>query len=106
MTGNKLIIESMYEPSKDEIFGVIESFGFSDIQMPTVYQGYQTFGKLKPMDESARKSFMYKVSREYNIWSLGRFACWRNIMLDDVYEDMYKIRKMIGQHEYNIRLEA
>ena len=54
-----------------------------------------------PIDNKARKSFMLKLTLEHNIYSVGRFACWKNILLDDVYDDSFTIRAMINSDPYD-----
>jgi len=62
------------------------------------------FGKLMPVDEAVRKSFMLYLTERHNIYSLGRFAVWRNILLDDVVQDVKKIETMIQEgHTYEVR---
>ena len=43
-----------------------------------------------------RKEFLYYLTREFNIYSLGRFATWKQIILDDVVDDANKIMKLIN----------
>lgn len=55
----------------------------------------QEYGKIVPIDEEHRKEFMYTLTREYNIYSLGRFATWRQIVLDDLIHDLEVIESLI-----------
>lgn len=52
-------------------------------------------GKIMPIDERVRKQFILHLTEDYKIFSLGRFACWRNILLDDVVQDVKRIEAMI-----------
>ncbi len=62
----------------------------------------QRYGKISPINESKRKQFMFEASRVFGIYSLGRFATWRNVLLDDVYKDVLVIRSMIEQSHYDL----
>lgn len=55
----------------------------------------QKFGKISPIDEHIRHSIIYNITKQYGIYSLGRFSCWRQIMLDDVVKDVKSIERMI-----------
>lgn len=55
----------------------------------------QKFGKILPIAEPLRQSIIYNLTKEHNIYSLGRFSCWRNILLDDVVDDVKIIDKLI-----------
>jgi hypothetical protein len=46
------------------------------------------------------------LTEEHNIYSLGRFATWRQLLLDDLVKDIGVIEKLIdGNHLYNNVLE-
>jgi len=108
LTGGDLILESAKE---DETFSTIqlelasEAFGLLDSSCQLIKSGEQKYGKIAPIDDGARKLFMFNLTQKLGIYSLGRFACWRNILLDDVYEDVFKIRRMLNQGAYDMRKE-
>ena len=56
----------------------------------------QKFGKISAIDDNLRKEFLYYLTREFNVYSLGRFATWKQIILDDVVDDANKIMKLIN----------
>lgn len=58
------------------------------------------YGKIKEIDDSNRKEFIHELSSKHNVYSLGRFATWRNILLDDVLNDVHVIQKMIEGNGY------
>ena len=103
LTGEMLIIESLHNPTPMEIDNILCLFGINCWVDEPVYSGNQSFGKIVPLDDTKRKRLLYHLSHNNNIWSLGRYACWRNILLDDVLEDAYHIRRMINQEIYDIR---
>lgn len=98
LTGEHLIIESM-APSTvqkgEDLALVTAALGLSGVPCGYVGTATQRFGKIVPIDPERRKRTLLKLTMEYGIYSLGRFACWRNILLDDVFEDLFKIRAMI-----------
>lgn len=117
LTGEDLILESIGDLSHNHVCNVLDSFGLLttdlDIESDGAYidldkhiQSTQQYGKISPIDDKARREFMLKLTMEHNIYSVGRFACWRNILLDDVYEDNFKIRTMINSDPYSVFKEA
>ena len=75
------------------------SFGLSDLG-EFLGLSRQKFGKISPIDELWRKNFVFNLSNIDNIYSLGRFATWRQILLDDVLKDINVIKRLIevGNH--------
>jgi len=66
---------------------------------PTCHK--QPLGKILSVDDSERKDFIWHLTQEYNIYSLGRFATWRNLLLDSVVSDVRVIEKLSGTSSYN-----
>jgi hypothetical protein len=60
----------------------------------------QKYGKIVDMDEKARQAILFHLTDKHNIFSLGRFATWRNILLDDVAADLPRIEKMMMASDY------
>lgn len=52
-------------------------------------------GKLVPIGEGVRKEFIRWATEEHNVYSLGRFGCFRQILLDDVVGDVMRINAMM-----------
>jgi len=64
----------------------------------------QRFGKITPIaDDAARKHVLFRLTQEHNIYSLGRFATWRNILLDDVVKDIDVIKRLMRSGAYERR---
>jgi len=110
ITGDLLIIESIadyfdYDPSRERsaeeddklVFG---AFGLSPNLATPVDTTRQRYGKIAPIDETARRRMIALLTQKYGIYSLGRFATWRNILLDDVLADIDVIRRLIGSDLY------
>jgi len=107
LTGNQLIIESVGDIEDNDIYAVGMSLGlrakdFCDIEGKKTEQQY---GKIAPISDAWRKNAIYKLSSDFNIYSLGRFAIWKNILLDDVYDDIYKVRRLMNKGLYDAQLE-
>ena len=107
MTGDKMRIESMLEIKTKDVKYISECFGieFNPKSLALLSNHLQPIGKLLPMNEAVRREFINVVTAKSGIYSLGRFATWRNILLDDVLRDIHQIRKMINQDQYSNRLE-
>jgi len=106
ITGEDLIVESMGNNLDGiEEAMLIESLGLKSNDLQFVAQKEQKYGKINPINDNVRKRFMFEATHQLAIYSLGRFACWRNILLDDVYDDIFKIKRMTQSDIYNIKLE-
>ena len=106
LTGNLLTIESTSFVSDTEFVMVEDAFGleYKDAAEPLEANHRQSFGKIAPVHDGQRKALLHRLTQEFGIYSLGRFATWRNILLDDVYEDVAAIRRMMAQSHYDITL--
>lgn len=67
--------------------GSLESFGIKK----------QKFGKLLSVDDEARRTFILYATDKFGIYSVGRFATWRQILLDDVVKDIGVVEKIMNQ---------
>lgn len=106
ITGNKLIIESTKELQDWEYISVFDSLGIYTHNQETSFEIHkQKNGKLTEDKTKEHKQFIHHLTINHNIYSLGRFAIWRNVLLDDVLEDCYVIRKMISQDSYQNHLQ-
>jgi len=106
ITGNNMIIESKNKISGRDLQYVSDAFYlFPHLHsINIISEGEQKFGKIAPINEHTRKYIIHKLSTDYGIYSLGRFAIWKNILLDDVVKDIDVIRRMINEDEYGRRL--
>lgn len=103
VTGDVLIIESRAELSgpdeaHDEVDFVLQVLGLPDMSeadlepLGTVSQRY---GKIVPLHDDVRRPLLAMLTMRHGIYSLGRFATWRNVLLDDVVNDIDVIRRMM-----------
>lgn len=68
---------------------------------------HQKFGKITPISEEVRVAFILHLTDKWNIYSLGRFATWRPLLLDDLVKDIKHIEAMIRSGcNYTRRLTA
>ena len=111
ITGDIVIAEYITEPTGnigEELTAVLEqsfgikAHGISDLQIKQQY-----YGKLLPIDDKERKEFIIYLTDKYRIYSLGRFATWRQILLDDIVDDVKIIEQMIEHRDdYSRKLLA
>lgn len=67
----------------------------------------QKYGKIEPLaDEGERRALIAQLTEQFNLYSLGRFATWRNILLDDIVHDCTVIKRLMRTDSYNRRLKA
>lgn len=113
LTGHRLTIEYIREPGDELIYvnanRVLADFGictrFSEAKYHCGGLKRQEYGKLLPIDEAERKSFIMAMTDQYSIWSLGRFATWRQLLLDDIVDDVRFIdRVLTTKDQYSRRL--
>lgn len=112
ITGSLLIAE--FIDASHALSGVLtddydmlcESFGIKRSDLKVLETVPQRFGKIAPIDEGERRKFIAYATREHGIYSLGRFATWRNILLDDVLHDIAVIRRLLASDDYGHRLKG
>ncbi len=112
LTGGELIIE--YPTMTREQFTVekielevqlaLHFLGMDDAKVGMYSVSQQAYHKIMPIDDNARKDFMSWATRQFNIYSLGRYATWRpTLLLDDLVQDIRLIEKwMSGSSAYEI----
>jgi len=113
ITGRTLIIEASGNiETNDGVMNMIETAVNSlslQIDEGEIFAKAKThsmkYAKISPIDEDERKQFIMWASREHNIFSLGRYACWRpSTLLDDLVNDVRVIQRLISgdkSHQYN-----
>ena len=107
ITGNKFILEFVGDVCADEIKQEVEIIlrhhfkicptqnTFSEIKINN-----SKYGKIRPIDDIKRKKFISHLTKEYGIYSLGRYAVWKNLLMDDVHDDIIIIQKLIENEGY------
>jgi len=67
----------------------------------------QKYGKITPIDEKIRQEFIFEMTTRYNLYSVGRFATWRQLLLDDVVGDIQKVEQFIrGNSDYHRKMKT
>jgi hypothetical protein len=106
LTGCKIIVEfkegDWSEYKELYLIEVLKSFGLYEEQVEFEKDFHiQKFGKISPINEDLRKRYIFDLTDVLEIYSLGRFAIWKNILLDDVLDDLYTIQKLIQSNSYD-----
>jgi hypothetical protein len=107
----ELIIESRDEhASLSGIDIVCETFGLSRKDLYDEQKYIQNNGKIVEMDDSARKQIIMELTEKFYIYSLGRYATWRNITSDVLLDDLPKIAGFMklsdSARKYSMALES
>jgi len=99
LTGSELMLETAESDAvrdfDDSLAEVLDGFNLKlrDIEMMGVH--HQSLGKIDPLPARRRKALLLALTVEHGVFSLGRYACWRNLLLDDVYNDYFKVKRLI-----------
>lgn len=70
-------------------------------RMSAVQVVKQEHGKINPIDDKTRKNDILRLTELHKIYSLGRFGTWRQILMDDVVQDVRVIQRLIGLGSYD-----
>jgi len=112
ITGDVLILEMMGDDLSDSqracafneatlAFGLPQKL----VERAEARPHRQRYGKISDFaDDSLRKALLQKLTVERNVYSLGRFATWRNILLDDVVSDSLVIQRLMSANDYERKL--
>jgi len=111
ITGDMLIAECVEDWNEagrsTAIMHIAEAFGLDPEELNPLVSAQQPYGKLVELDEITRKNALFRLTSERNVYSLGRFATWRNVMLDDVVNDIAVIKRLMKSGTaYDARREA
>jgi hypothetical protein len=107
ITGNLLIVESITDILQNQVREldlVYDAFGLGDIEMVRVDVTDQKYGKIVDLPREQKEAILYELTREFNVFSIGRFATWRNILLDDVVNDINVVERLMAASTYGREL--
>lgn len=103
ITGSLLIVER--SAAGDCLEEVMRAFGIASKDVSKIETSHhQKYGKIQPIDDALRRELIYRMTIEHGIYSIGRFAVWRNILLDDVVDDAAVVKRLINQGHYTAAL--
>lgn len=109
ITGDLLIAEFAAALFNEEdafwLEELMDAFGLSELG-EALGSYAQRYGKIVPLPDAARKALVHRLSATHQIFSLGRFATWRNLLLDDVVSDASVVKRLMAASEYDRRLSA
>jgi len=107
ITGDQVIAEfcskiNKYEDT-EKLFSLLRkdfgiSIGLEDMNSSKF--SYQEYGKLIPCPDNTVRDFIVWATRNHNIYSLGRWGTHRQILMDDVVNDLRIIQKLIETNGY------
>jgi len=107
VVGNVVIAEFVKQPSSDSgiiiMDALFDDFGFRAKRLTNISTTKQKYGKIRPIAENIRQNFIYALTEKYNIYSVGRFATWRQLLLDDVVNDIQMVEGFINSN-YNLKI--
>lgn len=100
LTGNHLIVEGK-DLIVDDLHLAAQLLGISASKISDVDLHDQHYAKIEPIeDDDARREFIFWASSEHNIFSLGRYACWKpKLLLDDLVQDIRLIEKWMMKRD-------
>lgn len=93
ITGDELIVEVPNVEELNDPRSVLSSaahhLGIKPSVLTDITHHTTRYAKISPIDEMARKDFIYWATDQHGIFSLGRFATWRpGLLLDDLVRDI------------------
>ena len=101
LTGDRLSVECMCHPGPAALNTVADALGLPrtlDWDAPEQSDGY---GKILPVaDDRERRALILEATLHHNVYCLGRFGTWRNLLLDDLPHDVDIIRSLIAGDRY------
>jgi len=106
ITGDLMICEFSGEPDGPWWTELRDAFGVCPMDLKEVETTKQSYGKIAPIDNGKRCAAIARLSQDFNIFSVGRFATWRNILLDDVVKDAAIVKRLIRASAYDRKLKA
>jgi len=105
ITGDTLIVEFVGEQEDSDYDWEMlqDAFGINLSEAEFLGKVDQKYGKIEPINDSKRKQILFQLTHDHKIFSLGRFATWRNILLDDVVDDIVVIKRLAKAASYDLK---
>jgi hypothetical protein len=86
----------------DDTDDLFDAFGIVREECVPIERVSQRYGKIAKIDDAWRKKFIFELTHKHQIFSLGRFGTWRNLLLDDVLGDLSVLKKLMNTTTYDI----
>tara|TARA_R100000306_G_scaffold37149_1_gene37404 strand:- start:1452 stop:2447 length:996 start_codon:yes stop_codon:yes gene_type:complete len=83
---------------------LMDDFGIKPTLIVDMKESNQKYGKIEVINEELRKEFIFEMTSKHGIYSVGRFATWRQLLLDDVVEDIQHVERFIRARSNYVRL--
>lgn len=93
--GRRLTVECTDDISDTDMRFVRNVFGLDNTEAINSKRTVQNLGKLIPVDDTCRRRAIVHLTKEYDLYSFGRFAVWKNLRIDQILEDIEKIKLMV-----------
>lgn len=106
ITGDVLIVESIGVENDTHPEDLEAAFGMRLDGCVSLGNVRQNYGKIINLPDAERRALLFKLTNEHGLYSLGRFAQWRNILLDDVALDIKVIKHLLATDRYELRKAA
>ena len=114
ITGDRMIVEcngSTVALDFPESTATLESaFGLPRNSLrdapPAASNAKHEYGKIRSLPTVRRQALLLSLTLNHGVYSIGRFATWRNILLDDVVQDVGVVRRLMESTAYNAALHA
>lgn len=105
ITGNVLIVERTGEGNPLPVDCILRAFGISfKRSVKHISSLPQMYGKIMPLEKKLRDDLLFALTTNFNVFSVGRFATWRNILLDEVVDDLNTVERLIKSSDYSRNL--
>jgi hypothetical protein len=105
MVGSRMIVETRREPmamyyvpdSAQQLLRQAGMYFGIDQEWKEITTKRQEYGKIVPIaDPEEGREFIYIMSQELGLYSVGRFALWRQLLLDDIVHDIQVVERLIS----------
>lgn len=93
---NRLKIESVENNvGEGELITALSAFGLHSGHIDNTIWEEMPYGKIRNIDDLERKRIILELTEKFSIYSLGRFAIWKNIRVDDLVVDLDRINALL-----------
>lgn len=97
------------EKMEQDFISLVNFFGVNKFDCSGMSFHEQKLGKIISIDDGKRKGLIGKLTKEFNIYSFGRYAIWKPIRIDHLLDDVEIIKKLsnlnIDERKYEVDKE-